>query len=555
MAPSHELSQSATASKDTIYIDVDDEITSVIERVDRAKHKVVALVLPKHVTVFQSAVNMKLLKKASLNSSKNLVLITSDKSVIAICAAAGIHVAKTLSTKPEIPMRIKTHSYDEGSAGSTEKLELESEQLSTSPKTTDSDIIELDNSDSALKGKENTNVKEKSSKFKIPDFGNFRVKLGVSVLALVLLIVGWVYAFVIAPKATVTINTDVSTSAVDAKIVAKVGSATFDLEQNIIPAQLVQVEKQDTATVPATGKKNVGQKAIGTMTLTNCINDGEDKIIPAGTTFSSGSFNFVTTEQVTIPFAIYAGKTCKSSEFGRQKDVGVIASQSGSDYNIAARSYTSSISGIQAYGSDMSGGTNDYITVVSAEDVDNAKKQLSGVSKTAALEDMKKQLTELGLKSIDETITEGKPEESVTPAVDKEAKEVKVTVAINYSLIGVSEEQLVSILDNEISKNLVDKKQNVRSNGLDKLVFRVLEKPSEAETVLNIQTIATVGPEIDVEQIKRDVVGKKRGDIEKQIESLSGVRSVSVEYSPVWITTTPKSVDKIEVIISEQDGQ
>ena len=49
--------------KDTVYIDIDDEITSVIDKVISSKAKTVALVLPKRASVFQSVVNMKLLTK------------------------------------------------------------------------------------------------------------------------------------------------------------------------------------------------------------------------------------------------------------------------------------------------------------------------------------------------------------------------------------------------------------------------------------------------------------------------------------------------------------
>ena len=38
------------AGKDTIYVDVDDEITSIIDKVENSSEKVVALVLPKRAT-------------------------------------------------------------------------------------------------------------------------------------------------------------------------------------------------------------------------------------------------------------------------------------------------------------------------------------------------------------------------------------------------------------------------------------------------------------------------------------------------------------------------
>lgn len=59
------------AAKDTIYIDVDDEITGIIDKVVSSKHKIVALVLPKRAAVLQSIVNMKLLKRVAMRIKSN----------------------------------------------------------------------------------------------------------------------------------------------------------------------------------------------------------------------------------------------------------------------------------------------------------------------------------------------------------------------------------------------------------------------------------------------------------------------------------------------------
>ncbi len=90
-------------AKDTIYIDIDDEITSIIDKVGAAKHKIVALVLPKRASALQSVVNMKLLKRTAEGQSKKIVLITSEPSLLPIAGGVGLYVAKTLQSKPAIP--------------------------------------------------------------------------------------------------------------------------------------------------------------------------------------------------------------------------------------------------------------------------------------------------------------------------------------------------------------------------------------------------------------------------------------------------------------------
>src|SRR6185437_3032447 len=92
-----------SADKDTIYVDVDDEITTIIDKVRGSSGKIVALVLPKRASVFQSVVNMKLLKRAADIAKKHLVLITTGANLMPLAGSVGLHVASTPQSKPEIP--------------------------------------------------------------------------------------------------------------------------------------------------------------------------------------------------------------------------------------------------------------------------------------------------------------------------------------------------------------------------------------------------------------------------------------------------------------------
>ena len=90
--------------KDTIYVDVEDEITTIIDKVKNSSNKLVALVMPKRSSVLQSTVNMKLLKRAADSSKKQLVLITAETSLLPLAAEIGLPVAKNLQSKPAIPV-------------------------------------------------------------------------------------------------------------------------------------------------------------------------------------------------------------------------------------------------------------------------------------------------------------------------------------------------------------------------------------------------------------------------------------------------------------------
>ena len=86
--------------KDVIYIDVEDDITSIIGKVKASKESIVAIVPPKRTGVLQSAVNLRLLARAASNSDKKLVLVTSNQALTHLAANARMLIAKSLQSKP-----------------------------------------------------------------------------------------------------------------------------------------------------------------------------------------------------------------------------------------------------------------------------------------------------------------------------------------------------------------------------------------------------------------------------------------------------------------------
>ena len=279
--------------------------------------------------------------------------------------------------------------------------------------------------------------------------------------------------------------------------------------------------------------------------------------MPAGTTFTSGNLNFVTTESIDLGPAVIIG-TCRSADFptfGAVGDVAIQASQPGTDYNISARSLTSNISGVSAYVSDMSGGTTNKVKVVSADDINKAKEQLKGTATSDAIDELKQKLADQNLQGLVETLDSSEPKITTSVVVDAEADKLTVNQAITYKMLGISSNDLSNLLDFELQKILKDQgDKNVRNNGLASASYTLVKKDAVDNQTLALQTVATLGPTFDEMALKKEIIGKKRGDIERMLESKDGVRSANVEYSPSWVTTTPKSEKKIIIIINEVEN-
>ncbi|MBU6389232.1 hypothetical protein KGQ71_01820 [Patescibacteria group bacterium] len=84
-----------------IYIEVSDEITTVIERMKNSTAASLALVIPKGAILLQSIVNLKLAKKAAADAGKELILVTTDKIGRNLASQVGLPVISRLDESVE----------------------------------------------------------------------------------------------------------------------------------------------------------------------------------------------------------------------------------------------------------------------------------------------------------------------------------------------------------------------------------------------------------------------------------------------------------------------
>ena len=75
-----------------IYLEADEEITSVIDRLRKAKHNCLALVVPRGGTLAQSIVNLKLLKKSASEMGKEISLVANDRISRNLASQIGLTV-------------------------------------------------------------------------------------------------------------------------------------------------------------------------------------------------------------------------------------------------------------------------------------------------------------------------------------------------------------------------------------------------------------------------------------------------------------------------------
>lgn len=557
---------SEPTTKDTIYIDAEDEITTIIDKVRSSNTKVVALVLPKRSSTLQSIVNLKLLKRTGEQAKKNLVLITSDKNLLPMAGSVGLHVAKTLQTKPVVPSAPKLNTTaitvdDEAAANIEPEVEADPAIDPTTPigqlagQLATEETIELDNVSPAETKLAGVDTK-KAKKLKIPDFDRFRLLVFGGIGLLILLIVGGIFALVILPKAKVVIKTDTTSINTNLLVTASTDTKAVSIKDLAVPATSKQLKKTGSEKVPATGQRNDGTKASGTMTITNCSADVAN--LPAGTTFSSGSFNFLSNEAVAVPKSSYSitpgGFVCDGNG---SKSVGVTAQNGGDTYNLGARPYqiAGSPTNLSAKGSDMKGGTSKLVQVVSQADINNARQKVIDKLTSAAAGELKAQFASEKAFVLADTITAGEPVVVSNPNLNEPSTEVNVSVTVTFGVLGVKQDDLKQLVVADVNKHIDPSKQVIQDDGLGQAVIGAVEKKSDTAARFEFKSLTVAGPQLDSDGIKKQIAGKKKGDALRVIQSRPGIKDVKITYSPFWVYSTPKQTSHITVIFEQNNAK
>ncbi len=543
-------------NKDTIYIDIEDDITSIIEKVKSSPAKVVALVPPKGNAVMQSVVNLKLLKRASDTSGKQTVIVTSNQALQALSGGLGLYVAKNLQSKPMLPSDSEADVLpdedvevsDPAGALDTEEAGEDVEDL----ELTDDELAELESEDGtgSVSLADATKKSAKADKKKkVPNFDSFRKKLliGGAIFVVVLLVLVLVFG---RAKAKVVIRAE--TTPVDVQFDATVDTSLAQSDPAAAKIKALPQEQKKTITqsFTPTGQKDLGTKASGTMKFINCNKD--DKLsdtvrtVPAGTGVSSGGKTFITGSSVQVEPSSYVGNTCSANK--QSSSVDVTAQNAGDSFNLSSRDYTvSGFSSMTGKGSQMTGGTSRIVKVVTQDDINKATEQMKQQDTAAVKVELTKAFPG-GTMALDDSFAVTLANVASEPGVDQEANEARLTAEATYSILGIKEDDLSNAMNlNVVSQMTNPSQQSVYDNGF-KTVKMTRVSGNATSAVYTVESTAQYGPEFDTAALAEDIAGDKVGEARSTLQSLPGVKSVEIDLSPFWSSTLPNA-DRIDIKI------
>lgn len=503
-------------NKDVIYIEPEDDITDILEKVKKTKNKIVALVPPKKAGVLRSAVNVKLIAKTAARSNKTAVLISSDDSLMKLAMAANIPVAKTLQSKPQLPKDFSHPELGEEPSNvieakkpekklektEEEKVEVKAEKADDemrppfrvakndgSNKTEakkEEDTLELSSED--IKEKKSVRGAKKALPTKVPNFKKYLKWIIAGGVAFVGLVVFIVWAKVIAPHADVNVKIKTSETNFAEKVTFVTSEENANAEEGIFYAEQKTVDKKVETEFEATGELDKGQKATGTIqvtipsgTRTTQANIKSGAAIGSGYVFTYGEIAFKAVEGGSIVYdlddlgeVVCTGNSNCTTKTAKTISVKVEAAENGDKYNIAASSnwkftsqtwYTSSAT---ISGSEMTGGSSEIVKTVSKDDIEKAKTSITMPSDDQIREELAGQFDSdyLIIKS---SLTATEAKYTSDPDLEgevKDDKKPKLTLERSYSVYAVKRADVNAFIAKKASESIGDDTQTIYSTGV-----------------------------------------------------------------------------------------
>jgi len=556
---------------EVLYLEADEEITSVVDKLKGLEATSIGLVAPKGSTIVQSVVSLKLLKKEAEKLKKEIALITSDevgrnlasqvglltyadvKSQTPIASSGNEEIEELKETLEidmskketaggeEVPAAFAVHRYDDAKEkeedegiGESEEKEIPKSEEIEAP----SEIVEKKEPEHFIKRpvvqKGSAPDREEIEAARPIKFGDRKpqLKSGWSKKKKIIVISSIVAGAILLVLAAdfffsrLEIKLLVDAEPIDKEVSAQVEKdrAAIDLEQSIIPGVQIQKEKEISSSYPATGTKDAGEKAKGTLSFKN--NDGSAQTINAGTVVrSSSGVDFVLDSTIVVPAATV---NMGNITLGKA-DGSVSAKNPGSNGNMSG-STTYSVTGkvgLTAEGS-TSGGVTKKIKIVTEGDINRAKDDLQQQKMSDALSDADRAK---GLMILEGSgITELSNFTTSKNAGD-EADNFTAKAKAKYTTIAFKLQDLKDAIVASIEKTLPQGKGLLLT---DTDTFTPILKDNQINTG-KLQVAGNlkshIGPKMDLVQLEKSWRFKPIKTIR---DSLSGTPGVTIQSVSIW---------------------
>ncbi len=320
-------------------------------------------------------------------------------------------------------------------------------------------------------------------------------------------------------------------------------------DEKIIPGKVFSSEKSASQEFFASGKVLKEEKATGVIRVYNAYSTSSRTLVPSRFVSADGKL-FWSLKKIVIPGARYEKGKLVPGEI----DVEVQAAEPGEDYNIGPSTFAlPALAGSPLYTtiygrsfSDMSGGFIGEASQISQEDLERAEIALT--------EDLKKQSREFFKTTVskdfvllDETISQEIIEASSSLEAETEAESFVFQVKIKSEGVGFKGSDLENFAKSRINLNMSE--GTILQEESLEINYSLFEQKidEEAKVVLSLEIKAKVYSDIDLDELKKALLGKSLKEARIFLENLPEVTKVELKSWPFLKNKIPEDMNEVEL--------
>ncbi len=558
-----------------IYIDIDDEVSTIFDRVKAKKSTKVFLVVPMRSVLFQSAINVKILKRKTKDLGKEIHFITKDKGGIYFANKCNIPVYENIGEKGDTIREADLDSVRSFNRGRPTKSDKE--KVSIADLTNKGEKVPMaDKMHGFLHKVWKKRTKKKQTRSMVAGAPNRTMLFSLVTGSLFIL---FLIAYIALPNATL----ELKPNSVPIEQAVNITLADADKNEDLLrtrptrviasyPANPGILEK--TLTYNSTGNDPSGSNATGFIIITNEAD--RDWPLVSKTRFQTDDgLVFRSQAFVGVPAAGPDGPgTLRIEVVADEADANNAPQGARGNITQGAKMFLPGLSettreSIYAHAeSNFDGGVTSKDRIVTQRDLDGAKD----FAQKELLQDVPQLLQEyvskvnseqnlnLTLLNDAKAIEVGEVEILLDESIlDQKMNEFTVTFRVEASGISFDRSEFIEILKEQIEiRKSPDKELTVvDEEGITYRVIRSGEDSGIVDITATITGVEQYELSIDtqsgirlIKKIKDHVAGMSVAEAERYIENLPEIESVAIKTWPFWAPTIPSVAENIKVEIN-----
>jgi hypothetical protein len=564
--------------KKVIYIEIDEEITSVYDRTRNVRQKEIYLAVPRKAVLFQSGVNLKILNSKLKKDGKNLTIITTDHM--------GRHLAERIGVPVHSHMEI-----GEIKAPPEDSPQMRIEPIQARRNTVAKDLpqrfkekkITIGEMIREFRRQNMKNGGKGASQERMPGVFSFARpdrKLLILILAVSIGLFALI-SYIAFPGATIYIKPKFDNISYSVNVVLadkhKNQSLLGKNSPHVIASEEISVEIKQTKVFDTTGKVFNGRNAIGQIKVIN--SSDEDWPLKGQTRFQTkDGIVFRIREGVIVPAAARdeKGKLTKG-EYTVDVEADpfdIYGHPIGDRGNIPPSSFT--IPALSKYNRNviwgestkpMTGGVTSYHMVVQEEDVEAAKKQIQDNLTAMAREGLRSHIEEMNKmyhtnlvflddrRYLDTQLEDLRVSDDI---VGSQKEKFEVFAQIKAKGVAYDFDQLFAILKKEL-KARTHPDMQIREDSVnpDTVSYDVIDEDGNLGQIKITATVQgieeyVIDPGLEPglrfsQKLKEKILGMSTEEAQNYINNLPEVDAVRIKIWPMWLSGIPRIPENIEI--------